>query len=72
MYEKPQYLTDKGYRRMDKNPHKENPAAKPKLVQVKPPVTALTKKQLSGAGKGISPEAARLIAGALSMMLKQK
>ncbi len=68
MYEKPQYLTKDGYKRLDKNPYKSGsvPAAgkakKIREIQAKIPYK----------GKGISEEAAKLIAGVLKEMLKEK
>jgi len=67
MFEKPQYLTPDGYRRSAKNPFKKKNVKK-----------AIAKKKLLSARnltkntqKGISPEAAKLIAQAIKGMLNQ-
>ncbi len=73
MYEKPQYLTPDGYRRKAKNPNKKK-AVKKRLATKKglPADTILPpgkiKKQ---AQKGISKEAAKLIAEAIKGMLHE-
>ena len=67
MFEKPQYLTPDGYRRSSKNPLKKKrvkkAAAKKKLLS--------TKHLPKNVQKGISPEAAKLIAQAIKGMLHQ-
>jgi 3-deoxy-D-arabino-heptulosonate 7-phosphate (DAHP) synthase len=68
MFEKPQYLTKNGYKRLDKNPHKDGaassrpPLKKPKEILAKIPAT----------GKPISDKAAKMIAMVLKDMLKSK
>jgi hypothetical protein len=78
MYEKPQYLTPDGYRRMSKNPLKAgnsfNPNTALTLIRKKK-MELLAKKnmnQASGSGKKLvlSEEAAKAIAAAISGMLK--
>jgi hypothetical protein len=69
MYEKPQYFTKDGYKRLDKNPHRDD-APTFKLV---PKKKALIKASLpQGPRKGIklSDNAAKMIAMALKEMLK--
>jgi hypothetical protein len=67
MFEKPQYLTPDGYRRSAKNPLKKNSVkkaiAKKKLLSAK--------KLTKNVQRGISPEAAKLIAQAIKGMLNQ-
>lgn len=67
MFEKPQYLTPDGFRRSSKNPLKRKNVKK-----------VVSKKKLLSARnlpkniqKGISPEAAKLIAQAIKGMLHQ-
>jgi hypothetical protein len=74
MYEKPQYFTKDGFKRLSKNPHKDGQSLVPlgdKTKQISSKVL-LYKKNLKGPlkGAGISDEAARLIAGVLKGMLK--
>ncbi|MDD5675136.1 MAG: hypothetical protein PHC61_13285 [Chitinivibrionales bacterium] len=74
MYEKPQYLTNKGYKRLDKNPYTGKGAAQLKALQAKTKAdnAMLTKAQPGASGRSISPKAAMLIASALKVMLKEK
>jgi len=77
MYEKPQYLTPDGYRRSKKNPYQRKcvkevirkaPTEKKSLSSQK----MLSAKQFQrNAQRGISKEAAKLIAQALKGMLKE-
>lgn len=73
MYEKPQYLTPDGYRRKAKNPNKKK--AVKKVLTTKKGFSAnkiLTPGKLTNqAQKGISKEAAKLIAEAIKGMLRQ-
>jgi hypothetical protein len=67
MYEKPQYLTKNGYKRLNKNPCKNgvlpvNKTAMDGLSQIK--------RKIPSKGKGISDEAAKMIAIAFKGMLK--
>ena len=71
MYEKPQYLTPDGYKRAASNPLKGRarpvaPAKKPVVggAAGAAPLVNLRK------GKGLSPEAAKAVAQAISAMLK--
>jgi len=74
MYEKPQYLTPDGYRRMPARPEKIAGRGIVTSLQAKKDVAArkMRLEKLSAKGKSISPEAARIIAMALKSMLKQK
>lgn len=73
MYEKPQYLTPDGYRRKSKNPYKKKvikkvPATKKALSHQK----ILSTKHFQNQGqKGISKEAAKLIAQAIKGLLHE-
>ena len=67
MYEKPQYLTKDGYKRLDKNPHKGD-APIYKLVPKKKTPAQLQKVQNKGIK--ISDSTAKMIAMALKGMLK--
>jgi hypothetical protein len=61
MYEKPQYLTPGGYRRQAKSPAK---AARPARAKEEPAAgRAMTPKR-------ISPQAAKLIADTIKLMLR--
>jgi hypothetical protein len=79
MYEKPQYLTPDGYRRMSKNPLKAGTSLNPNTALTlirKKKMELLAKKggtQTSGSGKKLvlSEEAAKAIAAAISGMLKK-
>ena len=73
MFEKPQYLTPDGYRRLPKRPSKRNTKALT-AKQAKTDVTAARTRLKKATAKGvqISPEAAKLIATALKAMLSQK
>jgi hypothetical protein len=79
MYEKPQYLTPDGYRRMSKNPLKAGTSLSPNnaltLIRKKK-MELLAKKgvnQTSGSVKKmvLSEEAAKAIAAAISGMLNK-
>lgn len=68
MYNKPQYLTKDGYKRLDKNPCASGaPIKKTSATRI-----AEVQKRIPYKGKGISEEAAKLIAGVLKEMLKDK
>jgi hypothetical protein len=67
MYEKPQYLTKDGYKRLDKNPHRDD-APTFKLV---PKKKTVVKAQLPGKGIKISDKTAKMIAMVLKEMLKE-
>ena len=68
MYNKPQYLTKDGYKRLDKNPFAPGvPVKKTSVARI-----AEIRKKIPYKGKGISEEAAKLIAGVLKEMLKDK
>lgn len=77
MYEKPQYLTPSGYRRSMKNPNAKKGTRK--TIQHNPieQNSTASRKMLSAkqfqrnAQRGISKEAAKLIAQALKGMLKE-
>jgi len=77
MYEKPQYLTPEGYRRSSKNPFKKKVVKKAAGKAPAGHNSQLTRKMLSArqfqrdAQRGISKEAAKLIAQALKGMLKE-
>jgi hypothetical protein len=68
MYEKPQYLTKDGYKRLGKNPCKNGavPVKKTKAEALKE-----IQRRIPYKGKGISEQAAKLIALALKDMLKE-
>jgi hypothetical protein len=67
MYEKPQYLTKDGYKRLSKNPHS---AAGGKKKVRKTSQKKRGSKIIRRKGKKMSPEAAKLIAETLRVMLK--
>ncbi len=75
MYEKPQYLTPGGLRRLRANPHQE---ATQKIVQAPilpkstAPLLPIRPMQHKQKGIKISDEAAKLIAEALKTMLHSK
>ncbi len=68
MNEGPQYITPNGLKRISKNPSKKKSA---KLVPKKKMANLPGKKILMRQGRGISKEAAKLIAEAIKGMLKQ-
>jgi hypothetical protein len=71
MYEKPQYFTKDGFKRLAKNPHKDGGKSLTSLVQKPKQLSSqalLLKKNLKG--PGISDDAALLIANVLKGMLK--
>jgi hypothetical protein len=68
MYEKPQYLTKDGYKRLDKNPHRDD-APTFKLVPKKKSVISI-KSQIPQKGIKLSDKAAKMIAMVLKEMLK--
>ena len=71
MYEKPQYFTKDGFKRLAKNPHKDSGKSLAPLVQK--PKQLSSQALLRGRnikGPGISDDAARLIANVLKGMLK--
>jgi len=68
MYEKPQYLTKDGYKRLDKNPHR-NDAPTFKLVPKKKTTSNLP---VPTKGIKISDKAAKMIAMVLKDMLKEQ
>jgi hypothetical protein len=68
MFEKPQYLTAHGYKRLDKNPcRKDSLPATTKAQKIRNVQARIPHK-----GKGLSEEAAKMIAGVLKEMLKEK
>ncbi len=74
MYEKPQYLTPDGYRRSSKNPYKRKSTKKNSPIPGRGPShdNILSAKHFQrNAQRGISKEAAKLIAQALKGMLKK-
>ena len=78
MYEKPQYLTPDGYRRMAKNPVKpgsRDPNTALTLIRKKK-TELLGKRSAPASGPGRKPvltdEAAKAIAAAISGMLRKK
>ena len=77
MYEKPQYLTPNGYRRKSKNPYKKKSVKKLVRRASSEKNSLPSKKMLSAkqfqrnAQRGISEEAAKLIAQAIKGMLKK-
>ncbi len=72
MYEKPQYLTPDGYRRSSKNPYKRKSVKKAPLKKGPIANKILTRKHFQHqAQRGISKEAAKLIAQAIKGMLHQ-
>ena len=74
MYEKPQFLTPDGYRRRSKNPYKRKVTKKnsPALGRGPSHDKILSSKQFQrNAQRGVSKEAAKLIAQALRGMLKE-
>jgi hypothetical protein len=74
MYEKPQYLTPDGYRRRPKNPFtgKDGTSAQTALQLLRDKKKELLTRRVAGARPKmtLSDEAARLIAQAISGMLK--
>jgi hypothetical protein len=78
MYEKPQYLTPDGYRRSAKNPLKSGNSLNPNTALAlirKKKMELLVKKSIpstGGSGKKLvlSDEAAKVIAAAISGLLK--
>ncbi len=68
MYEKPQYLTGDGFKRLDKNPHKDRSITY-KLIPKKTSVPAIS-AQRPQKGIHLSEEAAKAIAMAIKGMLK--
>ncbi len=64
MYEKPQYLTPDGYRRAPQNPLKRK-----QLQEKNQNFSARQKKRKTLGVKKLSPEAAKLIADAIRVML---
>lgn len=74
MYEKPQYLTPKGYKRMDKDPKKKEILKKimgekkgKEIYEIKPLLKKNTAKP-----KKLSKEAAKAIAMAIKGMLNEQ
>jgi 3-deoxy-D-arabino-heptulosonate 7-phosphate (DAHP) synthase len=68
MFEKPQYLTKNGYKRLDKNPHKDGADSSRPPLKMSKEVFA----KIPAAGKPISDKAAKMIAMVLKDMLKGK
>jgi hypothetical protein len=66
MYEKPQYFTKNGYKRLDKNPHKDNAPTFKLIPRKKTPAQLQIQKK----GIKISDKTAKMIAMALKGMLK--
>ena len=70
MFEKPQYLTPDGYRRMPRRP---KPAASIQDLNIaQQPGKSAAKKKAAGKRKTISKEAAQIIALAIKSMLNEK
>jgi hypothetical protein len=67
MNEKPQYLTKNSYKRLDKNPHRDD-APSFKLI---PKKKSVAKARLPGKGVKLSDNAAKMIAMVLKDMLKE-
>jgi hypothetical protein len=67
MYEKPQYLTKDGYKRLDKNPYKKD---SPTYSLVPKKKTAAQLPKVPNKGIKISDKTAKMIAMALKDMLK--
>jgi hypothetical protein len=67
MYEKPQYFTKNGYKRLDKNPHRDD-APSFKLI---PKKKSAAKAQVPKKGIKLSDNAAKMIALVLKDMLKE-
>jgi hypothetical protein len=67
MYEKPQYMTGNGFKRLDKNPHKDNTTTY-KLIPPKPVLPV--RVQRAQKGIHLTDEAAKAIAMAIKGMLK--
>jgi mRNA-degrading endonuclease toxin of MazEF toxin-antitoxin module len=67
MFEKPQYFTKDGFRRLSKNPHSDGGLQRQSALakQIKSAAVARQVHKVTG----ISDEAARLIAGVLKGML---
>jgi hypothetical protein len=74
MFEKPQYLTPDGYRRLPARPKVAGEPAGASARQAKKDLAAAhaRMRKMEDQRKGISPEAAQLIAAALKTMLKAK
>jgi len=74
MYEKPQYFTKDGFKRLAKNPHRDGQSLVPLGDKTEQPSSKalLHRKNLVRPikGPGISDEAAKLIADVLKGMLK--
>lgn len=73
MYEKPQYLTREGYRRTSKNPHKKKLTKKLLSMKKTPSSKSILPVDYfkSQSRRGISKEAAKLIAHAIKGMLHE-
>lgn len=73
MFEKPQYLTPGGYRRKSKNPNKKKILKKVSIAKNRASQNKiLSAKQFQkNAQRGISEEAAKLIAQAIKGMLRE-
>jgi hypothetical protein len=70
MYEKPQYLTPDGFRRLSKNPYSSlNEAQRRELLKKKKRISSLQQPMKKEGGVVISDKAAALIAKAISGML---
>jgi hypothetical protein len=67
MYEKPQYFTKDGYKRLNKNPHRDD-APTLKLIPKKKPAASA---QLPSKGIKLSDKSAKMIALALKEMLRE-
>ena len=69
MYDKPQYITADGFRRTNSNPSfASRRAAALNILEQKKKLADMKARS----GRGISPEAAKLIAMAIKDMLKQR
>jgi len=69
MYEKPQYLTPDGYRRSEKNPIKKTVKKAVTAKNASPGEILSIRKLQKSSERGISKEAAQLIAKAIKGML---
>lgn len=71
MYEKPQYLTPDGYRRSEKNPMKKTMKKAAPIRNASSGNTLSIRKVHKNPERGISKEAAQLIARAIKGMLHE-
>jgi hypothetical protein len=69
MFEKPQYFTKDGFKRLSKNPYGNAETLRQFALLKKKKTAEAMAGRKSGQGLGISDEAAKLIAGVLKGML---